>query len=91
MAVAEALAAGLPVIATPTGAIPQLVGDSAGILVPAGDVAALAAAIRRVVEDRDLRERLAAGAARVRGRLPGWDVAARKMAAALERASQSVG
>ena len=37
MAVAEALAHGLPVVSTTTGAIPALVGDDAGSLVPPGE------------------------------------------------------
>ena len=85
MVVAEALARGLPVVATNTGAIPDLIGDGAGLLVRPGDVDALAVALRQVMEDRELRERLAAGARRVRGRLPTWDQAAERMAAALER------
>jgi glycosyltransferase involved in cell wall biosynthesis len=85
MVVAEALARGLPVVATNTGAIPDLIGDGAGLLVRPGDVDALAVAIRQVMEDRELRERLAAGARRVRDRLPTWDRAAERMAAALER------
>jgi glycosyltransferase involved in cell wall biosynthesis len=80
MAVAEALAHGLPVVSTPTGGIADLVGDAAGVLVPAGDVRALADALSRVIGDDALRHRLAAGAARVRGRLPTWDDAARAFA-----------
>jgi glycosyltransferase involved in cell wall biosynthesis len=88
MAVAEALAHGLPVVSTLTGAIPELVdpdGDGAGLLVPPGDAAALADALSRAVGDAGLRDRLAQGARRVRDRLPTWDEAASKMAAALER------
>jgi glycosyltransferase involved in cell wall biosynthesis len=85
MVVAEALARGLPVVATNTGAIPDLIGNGAGLLVRPGDVDALAVAIRQVMEDRELRDELAAGARRMREQLPTWDQAAEKMAAALER------
>ena len=85
MAVAEALAHGLPVVATMTGAIPDLVGDDAGLLVPVGDTAALTAALARVLGDSHLRARLAEGARRRRDRLPTWDAAARVMSTALDR------
>jgi glycosyltransferase involved in cell wall biosynthesis len=85
MAVAEALARGLPVIASATGAIPQLVGTEAGVLVQPGDVNALAAALARVLGDADFRERLRQGAGRMRDRLPTWDVAAARMEEALVR------
>jgi glycosyltransferase involved in cell wall biosynthesis len=85
MAVAEALAHGLPVVATTTGAIPELVGDDAGLLVPVGDLAALTEALRRVIGDTALRQRLAEGARRRRDRLPTWEDAAQRMATALER------
>ena len=83
MAVAEALAHGLPVVGTATGAIPDLVGEVAGIVVPPGDAEALAEALGRAIGDGDLRSRLAAGAGRVRERLPGWTQAAESLAAAL--------
>lgn len=83
MAVAEALAHGLPVVGTMTGAIPELVGHDAGLLVPVGDGPALVEALSRVVGDAALRARLAEGARRVRERLPTWGEASGRMAAAL--------
>jgi glycosyltransferase involved in cell wall biosynthesis len=83
MAVAEALASGLPVVSTATGAIPDLVGQDAGIIVPPGDQSALAAALSRVIDDPRVRAELARGARRVRDRLPTWDVAAARLAQAL--------
>lgn len=84
MAVAEALARGLPVVATMTGAIPELVGDGAGLLVPVGDTPALVEALSRVLDDPDLRASLAENARRVRHRLPDWDETSGHMAAALD-------
>jgi glycosyltransferase involved in cell wall biosynthesis len=55
----------MPVIATPVGGIPQVVESGVnGLLVAPGDIAGLAAAICRLLEDTALRERLG-GAARV--------------------------
>jgi glycosyltransferase involved in cell wall biosynthesis len=89
MAVAEALACGLPVVGTATGAIPELVGNEAGIVVPTGDVNALALALTQILNDTPtgVREKLAEGARRVRERLPTWDAAAEKMAVVLTRVS----
>ena len=87
MAVAEALARGLPVVSTATGAIPDLVGDDAGLLVPPGNMRALAEALTRVLGDAGLRVRLAEGARRVRERLPSWEHAFVNMNAALARVS----
>jgi glycosyltransferase involved in cell wall biosynthesis len=84
MAVAEALARGLPVVSTATGAIADLVGDDAGLLVPPGDAEALTRALSSVVTDAALRERLAGGARRARGRLRSWDDAAGQMARTIE-------
>ncbi|MEO8258603.1 MAG: glycosyltransferase family 4 protein [Acidobacteriota bacterium] len=88
MAVAEALAHGLPVISTRTGAIADLVGADAGLLVPPGDGPALAGALSRVLGDPATYERLAAGARRARTRLPTWDGTFSKMTAALERVTR---
>ena len=88
MAVAEALAHGLPVVATATGAIPDLVGHgvhAAGLVVPPGDVAALARALSQMLSDPRARQRFAEGARRVRERLPTWDDAARRISQVLDR------
>ena len=85
MAVAEALARGLPVISTPTGGISDLVGPDAGILVAPGDADALARALRQVLTNETERERLREGAWRAGSRLPTWDHAAKQMTAALAK------
>ena len=55
----QACAAGVPVIATPVGGIPEVVTDRVnGLLVPPGEAEALAAAIMRLLEAKDLRIRL---------------------------------
>lgn len=85
MVVAEALAHGLPVVSTPAGAIPELVGPDAGLIVPVGDADALAVAIRRMLDDGGLRRRMAEGAACVRDRLQSWEAASKTMADVLTR------
>jgi glycosyltransferase involved in cell wall biosynthesis/uncharacterized membrane protein len=64
----EAMAAGLPVVATDVGGVAEsVVHGQTGMLVPAGNVAALASALERLAEDEHLRRRLgAAGRARAR-------------------------
>lgn len=62
----EAMAFGIPVLATDTGGIPELLRDGAGLLVPQQDPAALADAIRRMAADEVLyRETAEKGLARV--------------------------
>jgi glycosyltransferase involved in cell wall biosynthesis len=59
MALLEAMSWGLPVIATPVGGVPEIVTHEVdGLLVPAGDADALAAAIARLMSEPELRERL---------------------------------
>jgi glycosyltransferase involved in cell wall biosynthesis len=86
MAVAEAVARGLPVVSTPTGAIPDLVDAASGLIVPIDDVDALTNALETIMND-EARARLAEGARRRRDALPTWDEAVRQMASALTRFS----
>jgi glycosyltransferase involved in cell wall biosynthesis len=68
VSVLEAMAAGVAVIASAVGGVPELVTDGeTGLLVPAGDRAALSAALRRLLTDDGLRRTMgAAGHARAR-------------------------
>jgi glycosyltransferase involved in cell wall biosynthesis len=85
MAYAEAIAHGLPVIGTTAGAIPDTVPAEAGVLVPPDDAAALAAALRRLIENRDAREGFASGARAAAERLPTWRGSAELFSRAIER------
>src|SRR5687768_776268 len=60
-AVIDAMAIGVPPIAFGVGGLPELIeNERSGILVPAGDIGAFAAALDRLVRDDDLRRALAA-------------------------------
>src|SRR5690606_22899954 len=69
LVVQEAMAAGLPVVATAVGGLPGLL-DGAGVLVPPGDAAALAAAVAELVADSDRAAVLGAAGRSVFARLP---------------------
>ena len=83
MVLAEALARGLPIVSTTAGAIPDTVPAGAGLLVPPGADAVLAAALSRVLTEPEYRQQLAAGARAARGALPDWPSACARFAAAL--------
>ncbi|MDX6307052.1 MAG: hypothetical protein QOI06_98 [Nocardioidaceae bacterium] len=77
MVVTEALARGVPVVASNVGGVPEALGQLAdgsrpGVLVPPGDIAALAGALRGWLVDRDLRQRLRSVARERRASLPDW-------------------
>ena len=73
VAVMEALALGLPIVATSVGGLAETFTDGVdALLVPSGDSSALADAIERVATDAALRDRLAAAAA---ARAPEFDAA----------------
>jgi glycosyltransferase involved in cell wall biosynthesis len=84
MAFAQAIAHGVPVIGTTAGAIPETVPAGAGLLVPPDDVAALAAALRLLISDRDARARLADNARGAANLLPTWAASAAVFARAIE-------
>jgi glycosyltransferase involved in cell wall biosynthesis len=88
MAFAEAMTRGLPVVACAAGAVPKTVPSECGILVPPGDVDALAGALRRLLTDKqELRTRADAAWAHAQ-RLPRWRDTAERFAAGLDRAMQ---
>jgi glycosyltransferase involved in cell wall biosynthesis len=80
LALQEALRAGRPVVATDVGGVRALTGDQAALLVPPGDPAALAAAVRRVLREPELARRLSAAAL---GRAAGLPTAADAIAQVL--------
>ena len=85
MAYAEAMAHGLPIVATTAGAIPETVSREAGLLVSPGDPGALARALRRVIAEPLLAARLAAGSRAAGARLPDWPQATKQWESALNR------
>ena len=88
VAVAEALAHGLPVVSSRTGAISELVGAAAGVLIEPGDRDALRAVLSRVLQDGSLRASLRAGALAARARLTPWPQACERMARVLQCVSR---
>jgi glycosyltransferase involved in cell wall biosynthesis len=85
MAFAEALSFGLPIVAARAGAVPDLVPDSAGILVPPGDTTALAAALQHLLTDAATRTRLQLGAQIAAHHLPRWSDTAVVVAALIKQ------
>lgn len=80
---AEAMAAGLPVVASNVSAMPEVVGD-AGILVPARDSKALAAAIQQLAQAPQLRSELAALGRQRAESMFAWDRTAAQLLAVYE-------
>lgn len=81
MAYTEAMARALPVIGTHGGAIPHTVPEGAGLLVPPGDVAALAGVIAHLVADPEARARMGRVGRESMRASPDW----RQAAASLEQ------
>jgi glycosyltransferase involved in cell wall biosynthesis len=84
MVFADALARGLPILATRAGAAAETIPPEAGILVTPDDLMALGTALRQVLGNAGLRRDLAAGSRAAGLRLPTWPQAAAAFAAACE-------
>jgi phosphatidylinositol alpha-mannosyltransferase len=80
----EAMAAGVPVVASRVAGYADLLGSGVGVMVPPGDPGALRTSLRRALGDADLRARLAA-AGRRRARAFDWDRVAARVIGAYER------
>lgn len=87
----EAMACGTPVIATPTGAAPELLGDGAGILVPHEDPGALAEAIVSICRSSEAEWQRMSGRAYTKARSYTWDDAVLRFEGALEAAIRKAG
>jgi glycosyltransferase involved in cell wall biosynthesis len=92
MVVTEALSRGLPVVAAEVGGVPEALGHGAdgarpGLLVPPGDSAALAAAIRSWLADAELRRWLRRAARQRRASLPAWASTTSELAGVLRGAA----
>ncbi len=93
MVVTEALARGLPLVATEVGGVTEALGHGAdgirpGLLVPPDDPAALGAALRAWLSDGELRRRLRRAARERREKLSGWSTTTSVLAGVLSGVSR---
>ena len=93
MVVTEALARGIPVLASDAGGLPETLGRDPGgrvpgVVVPSGDVAALAAALRGWLIDSGRRAELRRRAHERGPMLHGWEVTSRCVARSVDRAAE---
>ncbi|MFO1148976.1 MAG: glycosyltransferase family 4 protein [Alsobacter sp.] len=91
MALAEAMARGLPIVCTTGGAAAETVPDGAGLKVPPGDAPALRHAIRVLLEDPARRRALSDGSWAAGRSLPTWSHTAGVVAETLKRVQAGMG
>jgi glycosyltransferase involved in cell wall biosynthesis len=89
MVFAEALAAGLPIVAARSGAVPDVVPAAAGLLVAPDDAQGLTEALQQILTSASLRRRLQIGAREVAATLPSWTDTASLVARKLEEVNNS--
>lgn len=87
MVLTEAMARGLPLVASTGGAAGDTVPDTAGLKVPPGDAAALREALRRMIADSVLRQAYAEGSWTAGQALPRWRDTAARVARVLREAA----
>lgn len=87
MVFAEALAYELPIVACQAGAVPDVVPEDAGILVPVDDAAAFGLALRRLLTDPNERQARANAARQAAELLPDWPETAQIISDTLDRIS----
>ncbi len=79
----KALSHGLPIVACAAGAVPEVVPDTAGFLVPVDDVDAFANALRSLLTQARPHPK-AEGAAKAGECLPSWDETAATLSSRLQ-------
>lgn len=84
MALAEAMAHGLPIVCTTGGAAAETVPDAAAIKVSPGDAPAFGSGVARLITDPATRRSMADASYVAGQRLPSWDDAARTIASVLK-------
>jgi glycosyltransferase involved in cell wall biosynthesis len=89
MAFAEALSFGLPIVAAHTGAVPDVVPNTAGMLVAPNDSRALADALQILLTDVPLRRTLQSGAQAAAQHLPAWTDTAISIANLINKTRQN--
>lgn len=85
MAIAEAIARGIPVVTTSAGAVQEWLSRDAAVIVPPGDACALRTALGVLLAEPERRDTLRDGALAARSRLPRWQDTAATVDAALGR------
>lgn len=88
MAYAEAIAHGLPTIATNCGAVSELVPATAGRVIAVNDLDALRDALRELLQNTALRKQLQQGAREASTQLPKWQNSAQRIAQLVQAIAQ---